>query len=158
MKLYHGSNVVVTNPQIFESDRRLDFGTGFYLTTSYVQAQRWAVLMAKRRSLGEACVSIFDYDENSESVLNVLKFENANVDWIRFVSANRKKLPLQSEFDIVFGPVANDKTMSVIMLYFAGIYTEYEAIERLLPQNLEDQVVFKSEKSLRYLKFVEVVR
>ena len=26
MLLYHGSNIVVSNPQILESDRRLDFG------------------------------------------------------------------------------------------------------------------------------------
>lgn len=32
MKLYHGSNIVVEKPKIFQSDRRLDFGTGFYLT------------------------------------------------------------------------------------------------------------------------------
>ena len=35
MKLYHGSNVEVKNPQVFESDRKLDFGTGFYVTTSF---------------------------------------------------------------------------------------------------------------------------
>lgn len=32
MKLYHGSSVVVEKPKILLSDRRLDFGTGFYLT------------------------------------------------------------------------------------------------------------------------------
>ena len=35
MKLYHGSNVEVKNPQVFEADRKLDFGTGFYVTTSF---------------------------------------------------------------------------------------------------------------------------
>lgn len=39
MKLYHGSNVEIKNPKILESDRKLDFGTGFYLTTSYEQAE-----------------------------------------------------------------------------------------------------------------------
>lgn len=33
MKLYHGSSVVVEKPKILLSDRRLDFGTGFYLTS-----------------------------------------------------------------------------------------------------------------------------
>lgn len=31
MLLYHGSNIEVSNPQILESDRRLDFGKGFTL-------------------------------------------------------------------------------------------------------------------------------
>ncbi|MBP5283396.1 MAG: DUF3990 domain-containing protein, partial [Treponema sp.] len=47
MLLYHGSNVEVLNPQILESDRRLDFGKGFYLTSSYEQAKRWAELTLK---------------------------------------------------------------------------------------------------------------
>ena len=42
MLLYHGSNIEVSNPQILESDRRLDFGKGFYLTSSFAQAKRWA--------------------------------------------------------------------------------------------------------------------
>lgn len=49
MKLYHGSNVVVKNPQILLSDRRLDFGTGFYLTSSFEQSERWAQLTTARR-------------------------------------------------------------------------------------------------------------
>lgn len=40
MKLYHGNNVEVKEPKIIQSDRRLDFGTGFYMTTSYEQAER----------------------------------------------------------------------------------------------------------------------
>ena len=32
MILYHGSNIAVEKPKILQSDRRLDFGTGFYLT------------------------------------------------------------------------------------------------------------------------------
>lgn len=42
MLLYHGSNIEVSNPQILETDRRLDFGKGFYLTSSFEQAKRWA--------------------------------------------------------------------------------------------------------------------
>ena len=34
MKLYHGSNVTVDNPVIREKLRALDFGAGFYLTSS----------------------------------------------------------------------------------------------------------------------------
>ena len=49
MKLYHGSNVEVREPKIIESDRKLDFGHGFYLTSSYEQAERWAVLTCRRR-------------------------------------------------------------------------------------------------------------
>ena len=47
--------------------------------------------------------------------------------------------------------------MPVINLYLNGIYDENEALKRLLPQNLKDQYTFKTEKSLKYLKFLEVL-
>ena len=38
MILYHGSNVFVREPRIVNSGRKLDFGTGFYTTSSFEQA------------------------------------------------------------------------------------------------------------------------
>lgn len=52
MILYHGSNVEVREPRLFQNDRRADFGTGFYLTSSYDQAGRWAQTVARRRKQG----------------------------------------------------------------------------------------------------------
>lgn len=63
MRLYHGSNVAVRNPKVLQSQRALDFGAGFYLTTSYEQARRWAELTVKRRREGIATVSSFEIDE-----------------------------------------------------------------------------------------------
>jgi len=40
MKLYHGSNVAVKNLEIIQINRKLDFGTGFYLTSDYEQAKK----------------------------------------------------------------------------------------------------------------------
>jgi hypothetical protein len=39
----------------------------------------------------------------------------------------------------------------------AGIYTEEEAIKRLLPQRLHDQYVFKTQAALNALNFSEVI-
>lgn len=50
MILYHGSNIEVTKPQIIVSNRALDFGAGFYTTSSEDQAIRWAKLQALRRA------------------------------------------------------------------------------------------------------------
>ena len=52
MILYHGSNIAVTEPQIIVSNRALDFGAGFYTTSSEEQAIRWAKLQALRRGKG----------------------------------------------------------------------------------------------------------
>ena len=41
MKLYHGSLEVVSEPRIITPNRTLDYGRGFYTTTSYEQAEQW---------------------------------------------------------------------------------------------------------------------
>ena len=38
MILYHGSNVIVSEPKLIEQNRFLDFGFGFYTTTNKTQA------------------------------------------------------------------------------------------------------------------------
>lgn len=155
MILYHGSNVAVRRPRLFVADRRTDFGTGFYLTSSFEQATRWARLVTKRRAEGRPTVSSFLFDESEAGNLRLQKFEGATVAWLKFVGANRRGDPVEP-FDIVVGPVANDKTMPTLRLYFAGDYTEEEAIRRLLPQRLQDQYAFRTPAALDLLKPREV--
>ena len=158
MLLYHGSNVEVRHPRLFKNDRRLDFGAGFYLTTSYTQAAKWAVLTTRRRGEGEALVSVFDFDETCLTRLNVLEFPSATVEWLRFVGGNRNEEPEDTRLDIVIGPVADDATMPVLRRFFADIYTEEEAIRRLKTQQLKDQYAFKTQAALDALTFREVRR
>lgn len=157
MLLYHGSNVAVETPQILNSDRKLDFGSGFYLTSSYEQAERWAILTTKRRGSGSPAITVYEVDETSMKEVNIHQFDQAGYEWLRYVSGNRKNIERNDGFDIVVGPVANDRTMPVISLYFAGIYDEEETIKRLLPQKLRDQYVFKTEKALSILTVKEVI-
>ncbi len=156
MLLYHGSNIEVSNPQILESDRRLDFGKGFYLTSSFEQAKRWAELTVKRRGSGKETVSVFKFDESMASELKILHFTQAQKEWLEYVTMNRKNQIIpDDDYDIVIGPVANDRTMPVISLYFTGIYDIEETIKRLMPQKLCDQYTFRTEKAIEKLKFLE---
>ena len=41
MKVYHGSLVKVEHPKILTPSRTLDYGKGFYTTTSVQQAKDW---------------------------------------------------------------------------------------------------------------------
>lgn len=157
MKLYHGSNIEVTHPKILTSDRKLDFGSGFYLTSSYEQASRWAKLTTQRRESGEETISVFEFDESKTTDLKILQFKNADREWLEYVTSNRKNLEIKdNDYDIIIGPVANDKTMPVISLYFSGIYNIEETIKRLLTQKLHDQYTFKTDTALKSLKFLEV--
>lgn len=56
MILYHGSNVIVQEPQILENGFYKDFGYGFYCTILEKQAKRWA--LTKRR---KHIVNFYEY-------------------------------------------------------------------------------------------------
>ena len=158
MLLYHGSNIEVISPQILASDRKLDFGTGFYLTTSYAQAKRWTQLTTARRKCGKETTTVFEFTESAFEHLNVLCFEEPNADWLKYAANNRINESAFDDHDLVIGPVANDKTAPVIAAYFAGLYDEEETIKRLLPQKLKDQYAFKTAATLEYLTLCEVIQ
>ncbi len=53
MILYHGSTELVECPEIRKrkpEDSFLDFGAGFYTTTSHEQAERWAKIKMRREN------------------------------------------------------------------------------------------------------------
>ncbi|MCD7855112.1 MAG: DUF3990 domain-containing protein [Clostridiales bacterium] len=156
MILYHGSNIEVKNPQILKSRKFLDFGVGFYLTSDYEQAKRWAVRTADRRKSGRATISVYDVDENDFKDLSVLTFESANKEWLRYISYYRTDISANDLYDIVKGPVANDQAIRTVNDYLKGRFTEDIAIQLLLPQKLKDQYAFKTEKAICVLKLTEV--
>jgi hypothetical protein len=157
MNIYHGSYVRVPEPRIIAPVRLLDFGTGFYTTTNKGQAINFT---SKFVNLGKnRIVNIYDYDKTkANKELSILKFSEANLEWFRYVVANRAGKGKNSDFDIVTGPVANDQVYEVIEGFELGNYSEKEALNRFLAFKLTDQVVFKTEKSLLYIKYLSYER
>lgn len=154
IQLYHGSNIEVKQPEILPALRTLDFGAGFYLTSNYQQAERWAKVVARRRATTQAIVNCYELDSKKLENLKVLYFTHAGEDWLEFVVANRAGRAI-SIYDLVIGPVANDATLPVIDDYMDGKYTREEAIKRLLPQRLTDQYAFLTPAALEQLIFIE---
>lgn len=153
--LYHGSNMKVDKPMLLKGQRALDFGAGFYLTSSYEQAMKWAKTVTRRRGNGQAIVNIYDLDEQRLATLHVLRFNTADGDRLDYVVKNRRGQAVVGDYDVVIGPVANDSTLPVIDDYMSGNYTKEEAVRRLLPQNLTDQYALKSTEALAALTYKE---
>ena len=87
MILYHGSNLVVSEPMLIQQNRFLDFGFGFYTTTNKAQAISFADKVTKRRKNGEREVSIYEIEENiAFSECSVLRFDGPGEAWLDFVS------------------------------------------------------------------------
>ncbi len=156
MILYHGSNVKVEEPRIIISKRLLDYGTGFYLTSDYDQAKKWAIRTTSRRENGVPIISIFSVNECEIEKLKVLTFRAADKEWLRYISRNRTDKSMKDEYDLVIGPVANDQAIRTVNNYLKGYFNDDIAIKLLLPQKLKDQYAFKTEKALSILKFDEV--
>lgn len=154
MILYHGSNVEVATPQIIVSNRALDFGAGFYTTSSEEQAIRWSKVQTLRRRRGTPIVSTYEFEPAQVSDLSILRFSSADRNWLQYVADNRKGVYCGKKYDIVIGPVANDNTMSVISDYMVGAITEETALILLKPQKLTDQYVFLTWKGLSMLHYV----
>ena len=90
MILYHGSNVIVSEPKLIEQNRFLDFGFGFYTTTNKTQAIGFADKVVKRRKDGEKAVSMYEIDEAiAFTECSILRFDSVNEAWLDFVSENR---------------------------------------------------------------------
>lgn len=158
MILYHGSNIVVSEPKLIPQNRFLDFGFGFYTTTNKAQAIAFADKVYKRRKEGEKIVNIYEIDEQRAfAECSVLRFEFPDEAWLDFVSENRLGNYVGETFDFVYGPVANDDIYTTFTLYTAGVLTKEQALETLKIKKLYDQLVLATEKALSYLKYVGTV-
>jgi len=89
--------------------------------------------------------------------LEIIHFHEPDGTWLDFVCANRSGRSISKQYDIVLGPVANDKVYRVVQFFENGIYDKDEAIKRLKADSLFDQILFHTEKSLEYCLFVECV-
>jgi len=155
MQLFHGSNVAIEHPDLAHSRERLDFGKGFYTTTNRGQALDFAHLVTRRRGGGQATLTIFEFDPDTvPELLSLRSFAELNEEWLDFVTANRLGLPLEHRYDILIGPVADDKVIATVQLYLAGALRKDAALVQLKVNELFDQVVFVSEAALELLEFV----
>lgn len=155
MLLYHGSNMKVERPKLIAQTRGLDFGAGFYLTTSEEQAARFSEIVYKRRKNGMPTVSFFEFDmELAEKSLSIRKFSGADREWLGFVADNRLRVYKGEEYDIVIGAVANDTVMPTIQAYLSGFINEEATLIALKASKLVDQICVKSEGGLSMLRFV----
>jgi hypothetical protein len=158
MILYHGSTVKVMRPALVKCRPNTDFGKGFYTTTSLDQAKKWAKLKQQRAGNGNAIVSTFEIDDelfNRTNELEILQFTGPDEKWLNFVTNNRKGNSV-THYDIVFGPVANDRLFATITLFEQGILSVDAAIEQLKTHRLFDQISFNSQKALDYLQYIDM--
>ena len=154
MKLYHGSLEVVSEPRIITPNRTLDYGRGFYTTTSYEQAEQW-VRRRKGTQHSIGYVNIYELADVLPDEIKQLRFDTPTEEWVDFVMHNRTEKGFEHSFDIVYGPVANDRVYAAFALYESNLLDKEGLIRELRTYELVDQFLFHTEQSLQYLTFIE---
>ena len=154
MNIYHGSIEIVASPEIRIPNRSLDYGAGFYATTSYQQAEDWARRRLNRQTQ-KAFVNIYELNEEVLSTFNILKFNEPTDEWLELVMQNRTRVGFTHDYDVVYGPVANDKVYAAFALYEGGLIDKQMLIAELKTYTLVDQYLFHTEKSLQAISFLE---
>jgi len=154
MTLYHGSNVEVREPRILKPNRGLDFGIGFYTTTNRDQAVAFAKRVTRNRGTGSATVSVYEIDEvTAFQVCDVVRFDGVCDAWLDFVCDNRDGAYTGPQYDLAFGPVANDDVYRTLYLFLAGEIDREETFKRLKAKSLYNQLVFASPLALSFIRF-----
>ncbi|MDR0950648.1 MAG: DUF3990 domain-containing protein [Candidatus Ancillula sp.] len=159
MKLYHGSNIEVSNPDLNKGRKRVDFGPGFYLTTLPEQAEKWA-----RQKSGEnkskSIVSVYEFHDSDELFHKI--FHGYTEEWLMFVVDNRRSdFPLVNYgYDVIFGNIADDKVIRVVNDFIErlkeGRVDDIQIVATLRDlsyQEENNQYCFATKKSLKYLQF-----
>ena len=157
MILYHGSNVKIEVPNLEKSKPYKDFGRGFYLSADKNQALRMAEQKTLQLLIGEPIVSQFEFDETllQSNELKVKIFEDYSVEWANFILQNRdvhNQHPIH-EYDIVYGPIADDGVTFQLRRYQAGTISIYELVKELkYAKGITFQYFFGTSLALEKLK------
>lgn len=154
-KVYHGSIEEVRRPEIRHPNRSLDYGNGFYVTTSYKQAKRLVERRMKDNGVSIGYVNVYELDDEAIKCMKLLIFEKTTEEWVEFVMKNRTQRGFTHDYDIVYGPVADDSVYTQFTLYEGGIISMPTLIQELKTYKLVDQYLFHTEKSLLAIRFVE---
>ena len=154
MIVYHGSYTAIEKIDLNRCETGKDFGRGFYVTNLYEQADIWAKRKGKPRQTAGA-VTEFEFDEDiAEAMeLKILKFENYDNEWLDFVVLNRKnksKKHQAHDYDIIEGPVADDRINEQIDDYIAGEISKEDFLNDLV-YNPSHQICFCTVQSLQAL-------
>lgn len=156
MKLYHGTVFDFSEIDLALSKSAKDFGKGFYLSADRQQAENWSRFKSLQSEL-PAKVYEYYFDENllDDNTLKVKRFDGYSEEWAKFVFDNRQNLSDSNihDFDIVIGPIVNDKVGVQIRNYFEGNITFDVFLERLkYMKGITIQYFFGTEKAIKHLK------
>jgi len=156
MQVFHGSYTEIESVDLSKCQSNKDFGRGFYVTKFRKQAEEWAEIIGKvNKTDGVVTEFIFYERAFTEESLKTLRFCEYNDEWFDFIILNRNlENPEQKhDYDIIEGPVADDKVQRRINRYLEGEISREDFFDQLTKYpEPSHQICFCTVNSLRMLK------
>ena len=100
-------------------------------------------------------VNVYELNESALNSLKCLFFDSPTEEWVDFVMKNRTQRGFVHDYDVVYGPVANDRVYAAFALYEGNIIDKQSLIAELKTYKLVDQYLFHISKALEALLFIE---
>lgn len=155
MKLYHGSTTDIDRIDLQKSRPNKDFGRGFYLSADQQQAWRMGEFKALTEG-GTPVLNTYLFDEQvlTSGELRILTFEGYTREWADFIFLNRNNRSIDPahDYDIVYGPIANDRVGVQIGKYEAGDITLDQFLQNLkYMKGITFQYYFGTERAISKL-------
>ena len=156
MILYHGSNIEIDQIDLGKSRPNKDFGQGFYLSADRNQALEMAKNRVRLMHTGIPVINAFEFDESAlnNPSLNVKIWDDYCAEWAQFVVDNRNPSTpnFAHDYDIVYGPIADDGVTFQLRRYEAKIITIEQLVTELrYSKGITFQYFFATPLSLSYL-------
>ena len=158
MRVYHGSYTKIEKIDLSKANPNKDFGKGFYVTKFRHHAEDWANIIGSKNDT-QGFVTEFEYidGEFTEKICKIKRFDSYNDEWLEFVVKNRdraNKTPVH-DYDIVEGPVADDKIQHTLRIYLKGKITKDKFLKMLMAHEQTHQICFCTLNSLQCIERID---
>lgn len=165
--LYHGSEYIIEHPQFGLGAKNNDYGRGFYCTENPELAKEWACSKntngyANEYEFDMTGLKVLNLNDNGYSILNWLAVLTENrTYWQNGSIAEEAKKYLREHFlidisgyDVIIGYRADDSYFSFAQDFVSNTISLEKLSRAMYLGKLGEQIVLKSEKAFRAIKFI----
>lgn len=167
IKLFHGSDKIIINPQYGLGKSYNDYGLGFYCTEDINMAKEWGVGFER-----DGYVNCYEFDNSDIKVLNLNGEKFCLMHWLAILLDNRtfdmpsvlasearayikdKFLVDYSEYDVIVGYRADDSYFSFAQDFINGTISYRQLVNAMCLGKLGQQVILKSKKAFEKISYI----
>lgn len=171
MRLYHGSQFIVENPEYGKGKPHNDYGRGFYCTQNIELAKEWVA----KSDEGMGFVNCYELNPSGLDILRLNDGTHSSLEWLALLAQYRTYwqnhsiaeeakeylkehfLPDISYYDVIVGFRADDSYFAIAQDFIMGAINLEQPEKAFMLGNLGEQIVLKSPQSFRQIAFMEAL-